>query len=77
MSNRNSSYSAYTGNTYAPQSDQVSTQTLLNACRNCDYKEEATNTMVFRNDLMSITKVSYRHCFDIPITSRLAIRYLS
>jgi len=36
MSNRNSSYSAYTqsGNSYAPQNDQVSTQTLLNALHN-------------------------------------------
>ncbi|UZJ57190.1 hypothetical protein CBS101457_006510 [Exobasidium rhododendri] len=32
------------------------TQTLLNACRNCNFREEARNTMVFRNDLMSVTK---------------------
>ena len=42
-----------------PQVDR-STQTLLNACRNCPYKEEAQNKMVFRNDLMSVTKEQAR-----------------
>lgn len=42
------------------------TQTLLNACRNCNFREEARNTMVFRNDLMSVTKVGYRTLNEEP-----------
>lgn len=35
---------------------QQSTMTLMNACRSCAYSEPARNVMVYRNDLMSVSK---------------------
>lgn len=55
-----------------PEVDRT-TLTLLNACRNCNYKEEARNNMVFRNDLMSVSKVSAR-CLDAMSQSETPLR---
>ena len=34
----------------------ASTMTLMNSCRTCTYTEPARNVMVYRNDLMSVSK---------------------
>ncbi|KAL9933823.1 hypothetical protein V8E36_007481 [Tilletia maclaganii] len=33
-----------------------SNQVLLYACKNCNYREEAAHNMVFRNDLIAVSK---------------------
>lgn len=45
----------FSNNLLYPKVHQT-TMTLHNACRTCPYSEEARNTMVYRNDLMSISK---------------------
>ena len=40
-----------------PEVDR-SNHVLLYSCRNCNYREEARENVVFRNDLKSVSKVS-------------------
>ena len=35
---------------------------LLRACRNCDYEEDATAGLVYRNDLLTISKCVVIRC---------------
>lgn len=46
----------------------VHRKVLLRACRNCDYEEDATAGLVYRNDLLTISKCVHLFSFD----SRLA-----
>ena len=46
---------AKSNNLLYPEVDRTN-HVLLYACRNCNYQEEARQSLVFRNDLMSITK---------------------
>jgi DNA-directed RNA polymerase subunit M/transcription elongation factor TFIIS len=49
------SYCADCANLLYPRVDHAN-HVLLNACRNCPYYEEAQSNLVFRNDLMSVSK---------------------
>lgn len=46
----------YSNNLLYPEVDR-SNHVLLYSCRNCSYKEEARQNIVFKNDLKSVTKV--------------------
>ncbi|EPQ27249.1 uncharacterized protein PFL1_05172 [Pseudozyma flocculosa PF-1] len=48
-------FCAECNNLLYPEVDRTN-HVLLYACRNCNYSEEARQSLVFRNDLMSVTK---------------------
>lgn len=46
----------HSNNLLYPEVDR-SNHVLLYSCRNCNYREEARENVVFRNDLKSVSKV--------------------
>ncbi|CAO1613660.1 unnamed protein product [Jaminaea pallidilutea] len=54
-SNPSLNFCAECNNLLYPEVDR-SNHVLLYSCRNCNYREEARENIVFRNDLKSVTK---------------------
>lgn len=48
----------------------VHRKVLLRACRNCDYEEDATAGLVYRNDLLTISKCVHPLSFDQSLSYR-------